>query len=145
MDKRNREQDKIDFSLRFSKALLLRGHSNKSLAELKELFGVSRTLIQGWRSEKTMPSIYTAGTISKILDISYEWLLTGVGTIEGFKMKTADEVALTEKYRNLTKQGKRKLMTFAFKECNDHDLAASTKAEQQVAKQVALKLVNDEN
>ena len=67
------------FSERFKKALALRNHSEKSLGELKELFGVSRTLIHAWLHGDGVASVRTASIICEKLTISFEWLLTEIG------------------------------------------------------------------
>lgn len=138
----DKTKERAAFTRRFKQALILRNHEKKSLGELKEIFGVSRTLIHQWQNKGGVPSIYSAKILSDVLSISYEWLLTGFGDIEGFQMQTPDEIALIEKYRNLTKQGRRKIMITAFTECNDHEIKPSTDTERLSAKQSALKLVS---
>lgn len=144
MDKSKKIQEKIKFVGRLKVALAIRGHSKKSYGELKELFKVSRTLVHAWLNEKAigMPSIYTLPNICKTLKISYEWLLNGTGVMDGFEMQEPDEVALIEKYRGLTKQGKRKVIRTAFIDCQDNELTPMSKDERIVAKQTTLALVN---
>jgi len=130
------------FTVRFKEALKLRGHDKKSLAELATLFSVgSRTKVHAWLHATRIPSISTAKYLCDILDISFEWLLLGSGTIEGFEMKTADEVVIITKYRNLTKQGKRKLITLLFNECSDHEIESTKDYIKLAEKQATLKLI----
>lgn len=138
----DKEQERINFTIRFKQALALRNHSEKSLGELKELFDVSRTLIHAWLNADGVASVRTASMLCDILNISFEWLLTGRGYIEGLNMKAADEIALVEQYRNKTSKGQRKIMLYAFTECSDHDLSTATEAQKLKDKQVALKLIS---
>ena len=137
MKERDKTQEKKGFSKRFKEALNLRGHSAKSLAELKEMFGVSRTLIHQWNTAESIPSIYTASIISKELDVSYEWLLLGKGCSEGYQIQTPEEIIMVAQFRNLTKTGKLKLMSFAFDEGKAHE----KKLRSAEDKQIALKLI----
>lgn len=132
MNDRDKTKEKIDFTARFRKALDLRNHSDKSLAELKEIFNVSRTLIHQWNNAISIPSIYTASIITEKLNVSYEWLLTGEGRIEGFEMQSPDEVTLIAQFRNLTKAGQLKLMTNAFDECKAHEKTPTNKEDKQI-------------
>ncbi len=134
---RDKTQERLEFAERLRQALEFRNHGKKSLAELREIFGVSRTLIHQWRTAVSLPSIYTAALLSEKLGVSYEWLLTGNGTMEGFLMKTSDEVALVEQFRNLTTAGQIRLMTSAFKDCKAHEVEPTPATTEQAA----LKLV----
>lgn len=138
---RDKSQEKLEFAKRFRQALEFRNHDEKSLAELKEIFDVSRTLIHQWKNGVSLPSIYSASLLSKALGVSYEWLLTGNGTIEGFLMQSAQEVTLIAQFRNLTKAGQLKLMTSAFDDCKAHEIEPAT----ITAKQATLKLIKKKN
>lgn len=137
MKSRNKEKERIDFMKRFKEALALRNHSEKSLAELKEIFGVSRTLIHEWRTGAKTASNYSASILAEKLDINYEWLLTGKGNIEGHQLQSAQEVAMIEQFRNLTKAGQLKVITFAFDECKANEKVPKNESD----KQTSLKLV----
>lgn len=135
-----REKEKKEFSKRFNQALKEKGHEHKSLAELKTLIGVSRTLIHNWKSGKHIPSLHFAGIISSVFKISFEWLMTGNGTMDGFIMKTADELALISKYRDLSDEGKQKTINFIFTECTEYEITAIQK-KANAEKQATLKLI----
>jgi len=137
MIERDVQKERVNFTKRFKQALTLRNHSKKSLAELKEMFSISRTTIHEWRTEKKLPSIYAASVLAEKLDVNYEWLLTGKGNIEGFQMQSPSEVSLVEQFRNLTKQGKLKVIEFAFDECKTNEISPKNKSD----KQLALKLI----
>jgi len=117
--------------------LALRGHEHKSLAELKEILGFSRTTIQGLRAGTKLPSIYSASSLARDLNANYEWLLTGNGCIDSYAMQTAAEVTLIEQFRNLTLAGQGKVITFTFDECKAHEKTPKNKDD----KQIALKLI----
>lgn len=133
MKLRDKNQERLEFKKRFLQALKLRNHSEKSLAELKEMFDVSRTLIHEWRTGSKIPSNYSAAIIAKKLDINFEWLLLGNGHIDGYLMETAAEVTLIDQFRNLTKVGKEKVMEFTFDECKAHEKTPKNKEDMQIA------------
>jgi len=131
MKSRDKEQERISFTKRFKEALLLRNHAEKSLAELKEIFGVSRTLIHEWKTQSKIPSNYSALIIAEKLNVDYQWLLTGKGNIEGYQMQTPSEVALIKQFRNLTKIGQQKFIKDAFDNYKSNEIVAATKEDRQ--------------
>lgn len=134
--------DKINFSLRFKEALYLRHYEHKTLADLAEIFGsVSRTTVHSWVHAKKIPSLLAASNISLALNISFEWLLTGRGNIEGFEMKTPDEIAVIDKYRKLKRIGKQKVVKYIFTECLHYEVTPIDETDRLIEKQTALKLV----
>jgi transcriptional regulator with XRE-family HTH domain len=135
-----RDTEKKEFAARFNQILLTKGYEHKSLAELKILLGVSRTLIHNWKSGKHIPSLHFAGIISSVFDISFEWLMTGNGTIDGFIMRTPDELALISKYRDLSEEGKQKTINFIFTECVEYEITVIQK-KANAEKQATLKLI----
>jgi len=104
---------KKEFSERFLIALELRGWGFKSTRELGVLLGLSCAAISTLRNGKNLPSIPTALDLSIILKCSFEWLVTGHGTPAGFQMKSADELALVERFRTLSDKDKQKLLIVA--------------------------------
>lgn len=128
------------FSQRFNQVLVEKGMDHKSLAELRKLIGVSRTLVHNWKSAKYMASLHFGGIISEVFNISFEWLMTGRGTMEGFVMRSADELALISKYRDLSDEGKQKTMNYIFTECVEYEITAIQK-KANLDKQTALKLI----
>jgi len=128
------------FSRRFNEILVIKGLQDSSLAELKKLLGVSRTLVHNWKSGKYMASLHFGGVISSAFNISFEWLMTGNGTPEGFIMRSADEIALISKYRDLSDEGKQKTMNYIFTECVEYEITAIQK-KANLEKQAALKLI----
>jgi len=136
------KHERQEFAERFNEALKLRGHNNKILYELKLLFGFSKPLICNLRNGNALPSISTGKTISHKLKVSFEWLLTGVGSMEGFQMNNADEIALVYRYRNLTHKGRKELIKASFNEpCSNNELNPSNKSNRLDEKQALLRLV----
>jgi len=130
------------FSKRLNMALTLRNHHNKILYDLKLLFGISTSMICNLRGGKKLPSIVTAKKIADKLKISFEWLLTGTGSIEGFQMNNADEIALIYRYRDLTQKGRKELIKASFNEtCSDNELHPINKSNRLEEKQALLRLV----
>ena len=130
----------LECSGRFTKALSEKGHADKSLAQLKEIFDIgSRVTIHRLIHGDNLPSYNVADKICTRLKISVEWYLFGRGTMDGNQLATPDEIALNEQYRNQTKAGKRKIMKTAFMECGDYEVVPTNKADRQSALQLVIK------
>ncbi len=142
MNSNQKNLDRVNFTLRLKEALVFSGHSEKTLAELAELFGAcSRAIVHAWLHDRKIPSTARAVIISQALSVSFEWLLTGNGNIEGFAMKTPDEIAIMSKYRDLKRAGKRKFIKLIFTECAEHEINKLKPTDRIIEKQAALKLV----
>ncbi len=133
MEKRNREKERRLFTARLIQLLAARGHADKSLGELKEIIGVSRTMIHLWLHNGAVPSLFFAGILCNRFNCNYEWLLTGRGTMDSFIIENPNEAALVEQYRNITKAGRKKLLQFAFIECEQHELEPVPAKKKQLA------------
>ena len=48
--------------------------------EVAKLLGLSRAAIAQWESDTTSPSIHTAAEVSKLLEVSPQWLAFGIST-----------------------------------------------------------------
>ena len=134
------------FALRLKQALKYRGHDRKTLSELKVLFdnSFSRALISTFKNAKELPSLFSGEILSKKLKVPYAWILIGEGKItddEYKQLNSPDEVALIERYRTLTSNGRRKLMAYAFTKCSDNELNPVSDEIRTVLKQVSLKLI----
>ena len=132
--------ERLEFSKRFNLVLVSKQCDHKSLAELKEMLNISRTQIHNWRTGKHLPSMNFASIIAKTFNISFEWLMTGSGTMDGFLMRTPDEIALISKYRDLSDEGKQKTISFIFTECVEYEISAIQK-KANLEKQQTLKLI----
>jgi len=102
-----------EFRERFLIALERRGYGTLSLGKLSNIFNLSRTVLSTLKNGQALPSIQTGLDISKELKCSFEWLLTGQGTTDGFKMNDANELALIERYRTLSSEGQQKLLVYS--------------------------------
>ncbi len=134
--------NKVEFTARIKEALIFSEYDKKTLAELAEMFGAcSRGIVHAWLNGKKIPSAQRATLISKVLGVSFEWLLTGNGNMEGFEMQTADEIAIISKYRDLKRAGKRKVIKLIFTECAEHEIHKLKPEDRIIEKQATLKLV----
>lgn len=142
------KHEKIEFAKRFNLALSHRGIGTDDivLATLKEILGIAASQLSKLKNGNAMPSIFTGHLISKKLKISYEWLMTGYGVMDGFQLQDADELALMLRYRSLTAKGKKKLIRAAFGEgCGQHERNPTNKTDRLEAKQTLLRLVSKDS
>lgn len=72
---------------------------SKKQSELAEYVGISRAAISDWKSKGTSPTAEYLVKICEFLDISLDYLLTGVEPMP--KELAPDEVELVELYRKL--------------------------------------------
>lgn len=128
------------FTKRFKALLLARGHSEKSLEEIRLVCGLNeRVMIHRFLHADTLPSYETGEKLCLNLNCSFNWLMIGKGTMDGFDLQTPDEIALIAQYRNQTKVGRRKIMKTAFTECNNHEITPITKEARQTALNIVIK------
>lgn len=118
---------------RLTFALAYRNLDKSSMAELAELFEISRSMAHQLKTGKKTPSRFASLMITEKLNISYEWFMTGKGFIEGYQMQSASEVSLIEQFRNLTKAGQMRIVAFAFDECKNNEKTPKNKADKQIA------------
>lgn len=99
---------------------------NKSAKDLGLFIGVNPSSISGWKNENSFPSSKYIIGISKFLNVSIEYLLTGCDTSSS--CLTEDETELLETYQLLDKRGKHKIHTTIYEEI---DRIEKTKKELQ--------------
>jgi len=142
MNKSDMDNEKLLFSIRFNEALSKRGYAKTTLYDLKSLFEIAESQISNLRNANALPSIFTGKRICEKLKISFEWLLTGTGSMDGFQLNNADEIAVITRYRSLTRQGKRELIKASFNEpCSDYEVSPVKPTNRLNDKQAVLRLV----
>lgn len=135
------DKEKLEaFTERFKEVLMMRGHSDKSLEEIRLVCQINkRGMVHRYLHAESLPSYETGEKICIALKCSYSWLMVGSGTMDDFNLRAPDEVALITQYRNQTKVGKRKIMKMAFTECDNHEIAPITKQDRQTALKIVVK------
>lgn len=128
---KTRKKNNIGFSNRFNTVLRLRNLQNKTLAELAQLFDVSRTTIHKWMHFDNVPSVDVADKICEILNINFYWFLTGKGEMLLVEKLTKDETAILLMYKNLKPDGQRKICKVMFTEYAGFEVMPRTKVENQ--------------
>ena len=69
-----------DFALRFREAVNRAGLPG-TLAQLKQVFGVSAPTVHDWRHGEQLPSSAMMAIIASKTNVNYDWLATGRGQI----------------------------------------------------------------
>jgi len=80
-EKTNKEIEKKLFSKRLKEALVY-AKIEGTQAEVGKMFGLSQPSYGDWLNGTSMPDIANAVIASKILNVSFEWLMTGRGEKE---------------------------------------------------------------
>ena len=68
----------FDFAWRFRRACD-RKFPDRNQVELGKIFGIGRSAINDWRHGRKLPAAKTAIRMAKILNVSFDWLMTGRG------------------------------------------------------------------
>ena len=87
--------------------------------ELTEKLGMNKSTITNWKNNTTKPSIESIVAISRIFNVSVDWLLNGEGEKKAEKntlkvieksLSFNDEKLLMQNYREMTEEQKRRLI-----------------------------------
>jgi len=80
-----------------------------SQKKLAEALNTTQSTIQGWKERGTVPNIEQMPVICDLLDISWEYLVTGEESDEYY---TAEEKSLVEQFRATDDTGKKRIMEY---------------------------------
>lgn len=84
-----------------------------SQRELAKLLKISFQTVQAWESGRAQPKGSRTPEVARILCVSVEWLLTGLGNVQPAPVKpetlTMEEIAMLEQFRSLPPE-KRKVI-----------------------------------
>ncbi len=94
-----------------SRIYLLLEHKNMSQSELARALGIRQSTISGWRQKFNEPEAELLEPISKALNVSIEWLITGTesNTIESSTFPE-DKQQLLEYYDQCNLEGKNRIL-----------------------------------
>ena len=94
-----------------SRIYLLLEHKNMSQSELARALGIRQSTISGWRQKFNEPEAELLEPISKALNVSIEWLITGTesNTTESSTFPE-DKQQLLEYYDQCNLEGKNRIL-----------------------------------
>lgn len=78
-------------------------------AELAEALGITQPSVGNWKTRGTTPPMEYLPTICEVLDISWEYLITGEEHTQHY---TLDERRLIEQYRNTAPDGQTRIREY---------------------------------
>lgn len=118
------EQQKREFSKRLNYALNYRGFGPTAITcrKLAIMFEVSKCTVSRWMNGDLFPSVESGVLVADVLEISFEWLMVGRGTMIPLKLLNASEIAILTMFNNLNHQGKIKLTIAAFTDCSQFEI-----------------------
>ena len=94
-----------------SRIYLLLERKKISQSELARTLGIRQSTVSGWKQKYNEPEAELLEPISKALNVSLEWLITGTETIsDSTSDLLADEQLLLHHYNHCNPEGKTKIM-----------------------------------
>lgn len=102
-----------DVCKRINVAIEASPYRDFSLREIATKFQCSHTTVRRWLSGKAIPSFSAALIVCKVLNVSFEWLMTGQGIMTALPL-TLDEYALIEIFRHLSGEQQREYLSFGY-------------------------------
>lgn len=83
---------------------------NISQSELARILGIRQSTISGWKQKFNEPEAELLEPISKALNISIEWLITGIEKLEPGTTLPDEEQQLLNYYHTSNREGKNRIM-----------------------------------
>lgn len=103
-----------------SRIRMRRNELNIKGEQIYEATGISTGNLSGIETGKSLPSSTALVGLSKILDCSIDWILTGKSPISEFSTKTVslseDEQELIETYNKLDRRGRHRVHSVIYEE-----------------------------
>lgn len=96
----------MNINERLFQTMKLRKITQENLANA---LNTSQSVIAGWKNRGTIPSIEYLPIICEVLDISWEYLVTGEESNEYY---TTEEKRLVEQFRGTDDTGKKRIMEY---------------------------------
>ena len=94
-----------------SRIYLLLERKKISQSELARILGIRQSTISGWKQKNNEPEAELLEPISKALDVSLEWLITGIDTTsDSASDLPEDEQLLLQHYNQCSQEGKNRIM-----------------------------------
>lgn len=78
--------------------------------KIKELTGISSGNMSDYENERVLPSALAIISLSKVLNCSTDWLLTGHSTQNSINTYSSEEQSLIETFRKLTDNDKEEIL-----------------------------------
>ncbi len=93
----------------------------KTAKELGKYIGVNPSSISGWRNEGSFPSSKYIVGISEFLDVSIEYLCTGIEK-STTSILSDDQIELLDTYKKLDNRGRHRVHTIIYEELDRMEL-----------------------
>ena len=85
-------------------------------SQIKEKTGISTGNLSGIENGASLPSASALISLSKILNCTTDWILTGESPISENRMLSDDERELLETYKHLDRRGRHRVHTVIYEE-----------------------------